>query len=155
MALPSEHASPQGKVTQYKKVSEVLPMMLVGYPPYEILDELVDEPNICCFKEDGTLEYAAETMRRYSDRWKFMTGGGLWRNYTQWPWSPAFFCFFSSFAPHVAKRYWNAYQERDASAANEIIREKTEALRERLRNRRKGEVAFFSFFSLLKTKGTF
>ncbi|MFH1568888.1 MAG: dihydrodipicolinate synthase family protein [Gemmatimonadota bacterium] len=122
MVLPPDHASPKGRIRHYLSVAEVMPVMLVGCPPFDVLDALADAPNICCFKEDGTVEYAPEAMQRYAHRWKFVTGGGLWRNLTQWPWSPAFFCYFSSFAPHIAQRYWMAYQEGDARAAGELVR---------------------------------
>ncbi len=123
MVLPSDHSVPAGKIAHYRAVAEVMPMMLVGWPPHEILDALVDVENICCFKEDGAVDYAPDTMQKYGAHWKFMTGGGLWRNFTQWPWRPAFFCYFSSFAPHVAKEYWQAYQDTDVATAGRIIRE--------------------------------
>ena len=51
-----------------------------------------------------------------------MTGCGLWRNYTQWPFGVnAFFCYPSSFAPHIAQTWWQAFQDRDARAAEAII----------------------------------
>ncbi len=123
MVLPSDHALPKGKTVHYRAIAEVMPVMLVGWPPHEILDALVGVPNICCFKEDGAIDYAVNTMQIYDKHWKFMTGGGLWRNFTQWPWHPAFFCFFSSFAPHIARSYWQAVQDRDVAAAGNIIRE--------------------------------
>ena len=122
MVLPSDHASPAGKIAQHRKIAEVMPQMLVGYPTCEILDELLDVPNICCFKEDGSLEYAKTTTHRYSDHWKFLTGGGLWRNYTQWPLGVrAFFSYPSSFAPQIAERWWHALQEGDVKMAGTII----------------------------------
>ena len=123
MVLPSDHALPAGKIPHYRAVAEVMPVMLVGWPPHDILDALIDVDNICCFKEDGPLDYAPDAMQKYNAHWKFMTGGGLWRNFTQWPWRPAFFCFFSSFAPHVAREYWQAYQDTDVATAGRIIRE--------------------------------
>ena len=122
MVLPSDNALPQGKIGHYQKIAEIMPLMLVGYPTYDILDALLDTPNICTFKEDGTLEYAKATMHRYGDRWKFMTGGGLWRNYAQWPFGvSAFMSYPSSFAPHVAQRWWQAFKEGDARSAGAII----------------------------------
>ena len=122
MVLPSDQTQPIGKIVHYRKVAEIMPLMLVGCPAYEILDELLDVPNICCFKEDGSLEYAKAAIHRYGDHWKFMTGGGLWRNYTQWPFGVrAFFCYPSSFAPHVAARWWQALQEGDAKTAGSLI----------------------------------
>lgn len=123
MVLPSDHALPDGKIEHYRAVAEVMPVMLVGWPPHEILDAIIDVPNICCFKEDGAVDYAPDTMHKYGAHWKFMTGGGLWRNFTQWPWHPAFFCYFSSFAPHVATEYWQAVQDGDVASAGRIIRE--------------------------------
>ncbi|MDA0746515.1 MAG: dihydrodipicolinate synthase family protein [bacterium] len=122
MVLPSDHALPAGKIAHYKAIAEIMPVMLVGFPPHNILDALLDIPNICCFKEDGSLDYAADTLHKYGNHWTFLTGGGLWRNYTQWPWNPAFFCYLSSFAPHIATQYWNAYQKKDVEAAATIIR---------------------------------
>ncbi len=123
MVLPPDQARPAGRIHHYRAVAEVMPVMLVGYPTFDILDALTDVPNICCFKEDGPLDYAPDAMQRYSQHWKFMTGGGLWRNFTQWPWSPAFFCYFSSFAPHIARRYWEAYQNRDPETVGDIVRD--------------------------------
>lgn len=123
MVLPSQFAAPAGIVEQYKAVAEIMPMMLVGQPAHEILDQLLDEPNICCFKEDGALDYAIDTQHKYGDRWAFLSGGGLWRNYTQWPWCRAFFCYFSSFAPHVAQRYAQATEAADVEAAGRVLRE--------------------------------
>ena len=124
MVRPIARALPPGQIRQYRAVAQVLPVMLVGFPSHAILDALVDEPNICCFKEDGSLDYTVDTIQKYGQYWKFMTGGGLWRNYAQWPWrQESFFCFFSSFAPHLAERYWQAVQDLDVAAAGEIIRD--------------------------------
>ena len=123
MVLPSQFATPAGTVELYIEVAAVMPVMLVGMPDHALLDQIVDEPNICCFKEDGTLDYAVTTQAKYGHRWAFLTGGGLWRNYTQWPWCRAFFCFFSCFAPHVARAYADAARSADVESAGRIIRE--------------------------------
>ena len=49
MVLPSDQTQPQGKIAHYRKIAAVMPVMLVGYPDYEILDALLDAPNICTF----------------------------------------------------------------------------------------------------------
>lgn len=123
MLLPPIQApAVKGLVEYYRAVAEIMPVMIVGAPSYELLDGLVGIPNICCFKEDGSEAYAVETMERYSAHWKFMTGGGLWRNYTQWPFGvSAFMDVFLTFAPQVSQRYWKAFQDKDAAAAGEII----------------------------------
>ena len=125
MVLPPAQATAvKGLIEYYRAAAEVMPVMLVGAPSYEVLDGLVGVPNICCFKEDGTEAYAVETMARYGENWKFMTGGGLWRNFTQWPVGcSAFMCVFSSFAPQVGQCYWKAFQAGDPAAAGKIIRD--------------------------------
>jgi len=124
MVLPSDFAGPAGRIEQYRAVAREIPVMLVGCPSYDILDELVDVPGICCFKEDGTESYAAETIRRYADHWTFVTGGQLWRNYTQWPFGcRAYFCWLAALVPKLSQEYWAAVQRTDAAAAGRIIRE--------------------------------
>lgn len=123
MMLPSAHArTAAGLVAWYKAVAEVIPVMLVGYPAHEILDGLLDEPRICAFKEDGTMDYALDTMIRYAGRWEFITGGSYRRHLTQWPYGcRAFFSWASSFAPQVAERYWRALQNNDVAGAAEVV----------------------------------
>lgn len=119
---PTQATAVKGLVEYYRTVAELMPVMIVGAPSYELLDGLVGIPNICCFKEDGSEAYAVKTMARYGERWKFMTGGGLWRNYTQWPFGcRAFMDVFLTFAPQISQRYWKAFQDKDAAAAGEII----------------------------------
>lgn len=123
MMLPSQHVLSAAHLADwYKSVAQVIPVMLVGQPAHEILDGLRDEPRVCAFKEDGTLEYALETMTKYADQWAFVTGGFYRRHLTQWPYGcRAFFSWSSSFAPHVADRYWQALQENDLAGATEVI----------------------------------
>jgi len=123
MVLPPQQAAvPEGLIAHYRAVAEVMPLMLVGAPRYEVLDGLLDAPSICCFKEDGTEAYAIQTMQRYAGRWKFMTGGTLWRHCTQRPYGcRAFFCCYSSFCPRVAKRYWDAVRAGDEATVSDVL----------------------------------
>jgi len=123
MMLPSAHARvAAGLVAWYKAVAEVIPVMLVGYPSHEILDGLLDEPRVCAFKEDGTMDYALDTMIKYAGRWEFITGGSYRRHLTQWPYGcRAFFSWTSSFAPQVAECYWRAVQKDDIAGAAEVV----------------------------------
>jgi dihydrodipicolinate synthase/N-acetylneuraminate lyase len=124
MVLPSDFAGSAGRIQHYRGVAAVMPMMLVGCPGYDILDALLDVPEICTFKEDGTEAYAVETMRRYGDQWVFVTGGQLWRHYTQWPFGcRAYFCWLAALAPSVSQRYWSAFCRRDVVEAGAVIRE--------------------------------
>ncbi|MGH2559276.1 MAG: dihydrodipicolinate synthase family protein, partial [Thermomicrobiales bacterium] len=123
MMLPSDHAmSAEGKIAWYKAVAREIPVMLVGYPTFDILDGVRDEPRICAFKEDGTLDYSLGMMIRYPHQWSFITGGMYRRHLAQWPYGcTAFFSWASTFAPTVAQRYWTAVQHNDLAVATEII----------------------------------
>jgi 4-hydroxy-tetrahydrodipicolinate synthase len=123
MMLPSDHAfSAEGKIAWYRATARIIPVMLVGFPTFDILDGVRDEPRICSFKEDGTLDYSLNLMIRYPGQWAYMTGGMYRRHLAQWPYGcAAFFSWASSFAPEVARRYWNAVQSNDLPAAARII----------------------------------
>jgi dihydrodipicolinate synthase/N-acetylneuraminate lyase len=123
MMLPSQHVLSAADLADwYKAVAQVMPVMLVGKPDYQVLDGLLVEPRVCAFKEDGTLEYALETMTKYAHQWAFLTGGFYRRHLTQWPYGcHAFFSWASSFAPRVADRYWQAVQKNDLASATQVI----------------------------------
>jgi dihydrodipicolinate synthase/N-acetylneuraminate lyase len=123
MMLPSDHAtSAEGKIAWYKAVAREIPVMLVGYPSHDLLDGLLDEPRICAFKEDGTLDYSLDTLIRYGRQWAFITGGMYRRHLAQWPYGcRAFFSWTSSFAPSVAARYWAAVQRGDYAGAAAVV----------------------------------
>ena len=69
------------------------------------------------------MEAAAALMVRYGhERWKFMTGGCLWRHYTQWPLGcRAYMDVYQSFRPSVGKRYWDAIRAGDLAAVSEVL----------------------------------
>ena len=123
MMLPSDHAfSSEGKIAWYRAAAQIIPVMLVGFPTFDILDGVRDEPRICSFKEDGTLDYSLGMMIRYPGQWAYMTGGMYRRHLAQWPYGcEAFFSWASSFAPSVAQAYWSAVQANDLAAAARIV----------------------------------
>jgi dihydrodipicolinate synthase/N-acetylneuraminate lyase len=123
MMLPSDHAfSAEGKIAWYRAAARIIPAMLVGFPTFDILDGVRDDPRICSFKEDGTLDYSLNLMIRYPGQWAYMTGGMYRRHLAQWPYGcAAFFSWSSSFAPDVAQRYWTAVQADDLQRAAHIV----------------------------------
>lgn len=125
MTLPANQMlgqPPTDLAAYYRAVAEVIPVMLVGAPDHDLLDLLVDEPRICCFKEDGTEAYAVRTMRRYGDRWTFMTGGQFWRHFTQWPFGcRAYFSVWCCLDAGTDRRYWEAMQGGDLDVASDIV----------------------------------
>lgn len=126
MVLPSDQmigSPPASLAEHYRAVARVMPVMIVGAPAFPLLDLLRDDPNICCFKEDGSESYAVAAMLRYGQHpWKFMSGGCLWRHYTQWPMGcRAFMSAYSAFKPQVSARYWKAIQAADMPAISDIL----------------------------------
>ena len=67
---PVPELEPEGLAPLFTAVARVMPVMLVGFPPYALLDMLLDEPAICCFKEDGLDSYAFQTIQRYGGRFR-------------------------------------------------------------------------------------
>lgn len=109
-------------VALYKAVAQELPVMIVGWPTHEVLDQLADEPNICSMKEDGTIEYAIDTVANYHAQWQMISGGGLHRHFCLWPSGcQAFMSVWSFLKPEVNHRYWQALQSNDLQTACEVV----------------------------------
>jgi len=125
MMLPSDHAfSAEGRIGWYKAAAEIIPVMIVGFPSWPILDGVRDEPHICAFKEDGTLNYTIDMLVRYPAQWAYITGGTYKRHVVEWPYGvQSYFCWGSGFAPHIAKSYWNAIQQNDFTTCTQIVRD--------------------------------
>ena len=125
MAAPSgQLGDPVGMAAHYKAVAAVMPVMVVGFPPHEMLHRLVDEPNICCMKEDGTDAYAVQTIEEFDGHWKFMSGGKLGRHMLQWTYGcRSFMDWSTSFAPHVGRRFWDSLQSGDIPDAARVVRD--------------------------------
>jgi dihydrodipicolinate synthase/N-acetylneuraminate lyase len=125
MTLPMDHVfSDEGKINWYKAAADVLPIMIVGFPTWGVLDGVKDDPRICSFKEDGTLNYTIDMLVRYPEQWAYITGGMYKRHLVEWPYGvESYFCWASGFAPDVAKEYWSAIQANDTVACARIVRD--------------------------------
>ena len=125
MAAPAGQLSdPVGVAAHYKAVATAMPVMIVGFPPHEMLQRLVDEPNICCMKEDGTDAYAVQTIEEFDGHWKFMSGGKLGRHMLQWTYGcRSFMDWSTSFAPQVGNQLWESLQSGHVEAAAKVVRE--------------------------------
>ena len=125
MMLPSDHAfSAEGRIGWYKAAAEIIPVMIVGWPAWPILDGVKDEPRICAFKQDGTMNYAIDTLVRYVDQFAFMTGGTYKRHLVERPYgASSYFCWGSGFAPHVARAYREAIDSGNLAECARIVRE--------------------------------
>lgn len=106
----------------YKQVAAELPVMMVGWPDHAVLNQLKDEPRICSYKEDGTLDYTLDTLGRYGQQWKVIAGGGLGRHLLQWPFGTrAFLSVWSTLQPDINRQYFSALRNNDLTAAHDIV----------------------------------
>ncbi len=120
---PVPELEPEGLAPLFTAVARVMPVMLVGFPPYALLDMLLDEPAICCFKEDGLDSYAFQTIQRYGGRFEMMTGGRLSRFMAQWTFGcRSFMDWSTSFAPQIGARFWAALEAGDVETASGIVK---------------------------------
>ena len=125
MSLAPQHdQNAEGLAQHYRVLARIMSVMIVGCPPHSVLDRLLEEPAVCCFKEDGTQEYAVRTIQKYGERWRFMTGGTLGRHLAQWPFGcRSFMDWSTSFRPEVGARFWQALQAGDLCPAARVVRE--------------------------------
>jgi dihydrodipicolinate synthase/N-acetylneuraminate lyase len=113
-----------GVVEHYRALARVMPVMIVGAPEVSVLEQLLDEPAICCFKEDGSEGYAISLQQRFGRRWTVMTGGGLYRHLFEWPFGvEAFMDWTTACAPQIGAAYWAALGRGDVPEAARITRE--------------------------------
>jgi 4-hydroxy-tetrahydrodipicolinate synthase len=125
MTLPvAQGTEPEGQAEHYKAAAAVMPVMLVGVPAHKMLEMLIDEPNICCMKEDGADAYAVQTIEKFDGHWKFMSGGRLGRHMLQWTYGcRSFMDWSTSFAPQVGRTLWQSLEANDVPAAAAVVRD--------------------------------
>ena len=121
---PAQMTSGPGLADHYRALAAVMPVMLVGCPSHQVLDSLLDQPAICCFKEDGTEAYAVDLLQKYAHHWTVMTGGTLRRHLIEWPFGArAFMDWSTSFAPQIGAAYWKALEQDNRAEADRITTE--------------------------------
>lgn len=121
---PAMMTAGPGLVEHYRQLAAVMPVMVVGAPDPSVVEQLVNEPNICCFKEDGSEDYAIKLLQHHGRRWRIMTGGGLYRHLLEWPFGArAFMDWSTSFLPQIGCQYWDALQRGAVNEADRITRE--------------------------------
>ncbi len=125
MMLPPEHCfSAEGKIGWYKAAARIIPVMIVGWPDRAVLEGVLDEPRILSFKQDGTMNYAIDTLVRFPKQWAYMTGGTYKRQVVERAYGvESYFCWGSGFAPHIAREFRTAIEANDLATCARIVRE--------------------------------
>ncbi len=115
--------TPDRLIDHYVAVSEVLPVMLVGRVPAEILPGLAERaPGIVAFKDDIGGNYGFQVARHFAKRWALITSGHLWEHLQLAPYGAVgWLSNFIIFAPRVDQQYWAAIEQGDLAAARAII----------------------------------
>ena len=116
-------ATPDRLVEHYSAVADIIPVMLVGRVPSEVLPTLADQvPGIVAFKDDVGGNYGFQVARRYATRWQLITSGHLWEHLHLCPYGAVgWLSNFIIFAPQVDRAYWTALEQSDLQAAREVI----------------------------------
>jgi dihydrodipicolinate synthase/N-acetylneuraminate lyase len=124
MALPNEHAAQDAVGVEgfYRGIAAVMPTMIVGVPPQIVLERLSNEPNVCCFKEDGSAEYALHAIMRFGARYTVVTGGCHWRFLAQYPYGVrAYMDWLAPLAPHRSAQFWRLVEAGDVIGMGRFV----------------------------------
>lgn len=100
-----------------------LGIVLQGEFTLPLLERLVQIPSVVSMKEDQGEKFYVDVQRKFGQRLAIFCGGQKWRFLVAHPYgSNAYFSTFSTFAPQVAIRFWQAIQKNDMRTAHEIVK---------------------------------
>lgn len=101
-----------------------LPLVLHGTYSESLLRELLGKfPSIVAAKEDAELAYYIDREMDFGDRLNIFAGGAESRFLVGYPYgAKAFFSTYTSFAPDISMRFWDAVKSNDLSSAVEITK---------------------------------
>ncbi len=116
--------SEDGYVRHFQRISAAtkLALVLQGDPSFRLIERLVEIPAVVSMKEDGSLQYYVDVVKRFGRRLAIFCGGDEQRYLVGQPYgSPAFFSFFIALAPQVTTRFWSAVQKGDMAEARAML----------------------------------
>ena len=86
--------------------------------PGAVMEQLLEIPQLVAMKEDSTLTAYIDNLRRYGDRLNIYSGGSLARFLVGRPYGArAYFCSYTTFAPQISARFWEAVRAGDEAEA--------------------------------------
>jgi len=98
-----------------------LPLVLHGQYANSLLKKLLPIETIVAMKEDATLDYYIDKIINFGDRLNIFGGGAENRYLVGYPYgAKSYFSTYTSFAPDISMKFWNAIQREDIKGAAQI-----------------------------------
>lgn len=135
MVLPPHWAASwtvETLVDHYAAVAQEIPVMVVTNlfrtaqaQGLATMERLRDEvPGVVAVKDDVCGSFARKLGLLVHEKWAVIAGGQKQNHLNALPYGcDGYLSTYSSFAPHIAQRYWRGIQAQDWSAATAVIRE--------------------------------
>ena len=99
-----------------------LGIVLHGQVPMPLLKRLLTIDSVVAYKEEYPLSYSTEVFALYGNRLNIFAGGQKSRYLLYQPYGmQAYYSTFSTFAPDVTRKFWDACQRGDTGAAKEMV----------------------------------
>lgn len=108
----------------YRTIAQAtkLGLVLHGNIPFPLLQKLLTIDSVVGMKEDVSEKYYFDIQRKFGERLAIFCGGQKWRFLIgQRYGSKGYLSTFSTFAPQIATRFWNAVEKKDMEQAKEIV----------------------------------
>jgi 4-hydroxy-tetrahydrodipicolinate synthase len=122
--LPPAGISAAAWAEHFRQVarSTRLPLVLHGQPPLEAYAGLAAIPSLAAIKEEFTVDYTTSIYQQFGERWNLFAGGTKARFLSYRAYGmQAYYSAFSTFAPQVAMRFWQAVERSDLKEAQAIV----------------------------------
>jgi 4-hydroxy-tetrahydrodipicolinate synthase len=123
--LPSLARSEDAIARHFQAVADAtkLPLVLHGSYSPALLERLLKIPSIVAMKEDTELTYYIDRQIAFGDRLNIYAGGEESRFLVGQPYGArAFFSTYTTFAPDISMRFWDAVKREDIKSAAAITR---------------------------------
>lgn len=121
--LPSRADSEAATVEHFRAITSAtkLPIVLHGVYPESLLNKILPFPSIVGMKEDAELTYYIDREITFGKRLNIFSGGEETRFLVGQPYGArAFFSTYTSFAPDISMKFWQAIKSGDTKAAIQI-----------------------------------
>lgn len=98
------------------------PIVIHSQPSMGLLRKLKEIENVVAIKEEFTTDYTVPIYAEFGDRYSIFAGGTKARLLAYRPYGMnAFYSAYSTFAPEIGMRFWNAVEKGDQKTAVEMV----------------------------------
>jgi 4-hydroxy-tetrahydrodipicolinate synthase len=118
--LPTPSGDEDSIVRHFEGIAKAtrLPLVLHGQYTNSLVKKLLPIETIVAMKEDATLDYYVDKMINFGDRLNIFGGGAENRYLVGYPYgAKSYFSTYTSFAPDISIKFWNAIQRGDIKGA--------------------------------------